>query len=207
MPQGLGTGAPCTGTTHRSNCCWREIGSATGPGRKNLTYGQKTGMERMTYEQFAEMWDGNSDSIECTTSGSTGTPKSIFLPKHEMRRSARRTIDFFGVGRDSLCTQLHLSGLYRRKNAVCQVPRGRMPFRLREAIQHSIGRILRRQDRYGVSGAVANAVHRRTSQPAGRGRLPGGRRGRYTTKLRKIIAARGIRAYETYGMTETAPRI
>ena len=56
----------------------------------------------MTYEQFGEIWDDGSECIECSTSGSTGKPKKILLPKREMRRSAQRTIDYFGITCDSL---------------------------------------------------------------------------------------------------------
>ena len=160
----------------------------------------------MTYEQFAEMWDGNSDSIECTTSGSTGTPKSIFLPKHEMRRSARRTIDFFGVGRDSLlysCISPDYIG-------------GKMQFvRCREAGCRFAYEKPSNTPLAGYSGGRIDMVSVVPSQMlyiAGLRNLPdvgaylvGG--GPVHDKLRKIIAARGIRAYETYGMTETASHI
>ncbi|MDE7402891.1 MAG: AMP-binding protein [Muribaculaceae bacterium] len=51
----------------------------------------------MTYPEFLQSWRSDSRHIACHTSGSTGAPKQILLPKHEMERSARRTLDFLKI--------------------------------------------------------------------------------------------------------------
>jgi len=46
---------------------------------------------------FLRAWFSPSDYIEAQTSGSTGEPQIIRLPKTLMQRSAKRTIEFFGL--------------------------------------------------------------------------------------------------------------
>lgn len=54
---------------------------------------------------FLKEWRGNSDYIHAHTSGSTGKPKDILLSKTLVADSARRTIKFFGLNKES---RLHL---------------------------------------------------------------------------------------------------
>lgn len=53
-------------------------------------------------ERFVGLWNDESDYIEAYTSGSTGVPKMIKLSKADMRVSAQATCDFFGVDGNSL---------------------------------------------------------------------------------------------------------
>lgn len=59
----------------------------------------------MTVEEFLAEWADDTPYITAHTSGSTGTPKRILLDKEMVRRSAWRTIDFFGLDKSS---RLHL---------------------------------------------------------------------------------------------------
>lgn len=51
----------------------------------------------MTYDDFLKEWRDSSADIEVPTSGSTGKPKLIRLPKSVCVESARRTNAFFGI--------------------------------------------------------------------------------------------------------------
>ena len=55
----------------------------------------------MSFEEFLEEWNSEKPFIEAKTSGSTGNPKEIVLDKDFVRRSAERTISFFGINKDS----------------------------------------------------------------------------------------------------------
>lgn len=55
----------------------------------------------MTQYEFEKEWSADADYVVCHTSGSTGMPKEICLDKEMMRRSARRTNDFFGITSES----------------------------------------------------------------------------------------------------------
>ena len=55
----------------------------------------------MTQKEFEKIWHDSSESVLCHTSGSTGAPKEISLPKDFMRKSARRTNEFFGISSGS----------------------------------------------------------------------------------------------------------
>lgn len=56
-------------------------------------------------ENFIREWNGPHPYVIARTSGSTGTPKEIRLLKSDMRASARATIEFFGLDCSS---RLHL---------------------------------------------------------------------------------------------------
>lgn len=55
----------------------------------------------MTWQELEEEWRSDRPCIICRTSGSTGAPKEIALPKEQIAASARRTIEFFGLGPES----------------------------------------------------------------------------------------------------------
>lgn len=160
----------------------------------------------MTYEQFAEIWDDESESIECSTSGSTGKPKRILLPKREMRRSAQRTIDYFGITGESLlysCISPDYIGgkmqLVRARTAGCRLAYEKpsnTPFS-----QYSGERI----DLVSVVPSQMLHIARLDKLPDVGSYLVGG--APVHDGLRKLITERGIHAYETYGMTETASHV
>ncbi|MDE6549406.1 MAG: AMP-binding protein, partial [Muribaculaceae bacterium] len=55
----------------------------------------------MTQKEFEKIWNDDSDTVLCQTSGSTGIPKQISLTKEFMRKSAKRTNEFFGISEAS----------------------------------------------------------------------------------------------------------
>jgi O-succinylbenzoic acid--CoA ligase len=46
---------------------------------------------------FLEAWQDGSETVELQTSGSTGIPKKIQMRKDSMRKSAKLTLDYFGL--------------------------------------------------------------------------------------------------------------
>lgn len=161
----------------------------------------------MTYEEFFDIWDNGSDCVECRTSGSTGKPKCIMLPKSEMARSARRTIEFFGLTGDShlhsciaadfiggrmMAVRARLTGAVltweKPSNRPLQSHDGR-PIDLLAVVPSQMIHIL---DNLDTMPPLRNIIIGGAPIPAG---------------LRRRIAASGLKAYETYGMTETASHI
>ena len=55
----------------------------------------------MTASEFLALWHDPRPYVESLTSGSTGVPKTVRLAKADMVRSARRTNAFFGLGAGS----------------------------------------------------------------------------------------------------------
>lgn len=51
-------------------------------------------------EEFLTQWF-EGGAIRAHTSGSTGVPKEILLPRRQVERSAKRTVNFFGIHRSS----------------------------------------------------------------------------------------------------------
>lgn len=163
----------------------------------------------MTYPEFIGQWRSGADQIECHTSGSTGKPKSILLPRRQVVASARRTIGFFGLRPDShlhSCISPDFIGgkmmAVRQMEAGCtlswETPSNR-PLEgyngpgidLLAVVPSQMIHILDTLDR-GVVAAIRNVI-------IGGAPIPPG--------LRRRIAASGLQAWETYGMTETASHI
>lgn len=57
---------------------------------------------RLAYREFLKQWNDSSPFIEAHSSGSTGEPKQLQLLKVDMEKSARTTVDFFGLRTDSV---------------------------------------------------------------------------------------------------------
>lgn len=160
-------------------------------------------------EEFVREWLSPSPTIHAHTSGTTGEPKPIELLKSDMTASARATLDFFGLGRDSLLL-LPLSPDYiagkmqivRALTAGCRLMAeapSRHPFAsLRPedlpassmiAVVPSQVEGLMRSPMFEALGAVI----------IGGAPLP--------PDLEAAVVASGVRAYATYGMTETCSHV
>lgn len=160
----------------------------------------------MTYEEFAEEWDNNSE-ISCHTSGSTGTPKSILLPKEQMEKSARRTADFFHLDSDSIlysCISPDYIGgkimLARQRVLNCtllwETP-SNSPLSNCNADRISLLSI--------VPSQMGYILDNRDNMPVLENILIGG--SSIPASLRERIAGSGMNVYESYGMTETSSHI
>lgn len=163
----------------------------------------------MNYPEFIAEWRGPETFIVCHTSGSTGTPKRILLPKSRVGESARRTINFFGIDSGSRlhsCISPDFIGgkmmAVRAELAGCSLTWEQPSNRPLE--NYTAGAI-------DLLAVVPSQMLHILDMKAG-GRCPelrnviiGG--APIPPGLRADIAASGIKAWETYGMTETASHI
>lgn len=160
-----------------------------------------------TYERFLEEWRDRESSVKCQTSGSTGMPKTIELPKSEMRKSARRTISFFGLdGRSNLHSCISPEYIGGKMMAVrSEECGGRLTWEVpsnRPLINFSGNRI----DLLAVVPTqMIDLLTRIDSLPEIGAIIIGG--APITSDLRRAISRSGLNAWETYGMTETASHI
>ena len=160
----------------------------------------------MTYEELSFEWDHN-DVIKCHTSGSTGTPKDILLTKEQMTRSALRTVDYFGLDRNSLlysCISPDYIGgkmmLARQRVLECRL-KWEKPSNLPLAGYHGDGIDLLSI----VPSQMIYILDNLDDMPDIKNIIVGG--SAIPTSLRHRIAESGLSAYESYGMTETASHI
>lgn len=164
-------------------------------------------MEEMTYADLRQQWEDDSPCITAYTSGSTGTPKRISLPKDMMRRSAQRTISYFGINAGSRlysCISPQFIGgkmmLIRALVARCEFEY-EQPSNRPQIGECSYG--------YDLVSVVPSQMRHILQSPQILARvknfLIGG--SAIPPQLRKAIADAGIAAYESYGMTETASHI
>ncbi|MFN5878667.1 MAG: O-succinylbenzoic acid--CoA ligase, partial [Flavobacteriales bacterium] len=63
----------------------------------DINYSKASEKERMAFEEFLRVWNGEKDVIPVKTSGSTGTPKEINLQKRDMISSANQTLNFLDL--------------------------------------------------------------------------------------------------------------
>ncbi|MDE5790113.1 MAG: AMP-binding protein [Muribaculaceae bacterium] len=160
-----------------------------------------------TYRELKKSWFDSSDSILCHSSGSTGIPKRIYIPKKEMTASALRTCEFFNINASS---HLHscispdyiggkmmlIRSIVSGANFTYEPPSSRplgdiqddyidlvsvVPTQMIHILEHP--EIWNSIGNYLIGGA---AIH---------------------PNIRKNIIDKGIKAFESYGMTETASHI
>ncbi len=156
---------------------------------------------------FVDEWLSPLPYVEAHTSGSTGAPKAIRLLKDDMRRSARATLDFFGLGEGStLLLPLEPSYIAGKMQIVRAIEGGcrliaehasRQPFATSaEFTPSSMIAIVPAQIEglmesplFGMIGAV----------------LVGG--APTPPHLERMLTETGVNAYATYGMTETCSHV
>lgn len=161
----------------------------------------------MTYEEFICEWNDESDTIRCFSSGSTGQPKEIRLPKTQMLRSAERTIDFFGLDKNShLHSCISPDYIGGKMMAVRALATG-----CRLSYENPSNRPLDRHDGTDIDllsivpSQMVHLLDHITELPHISHILIGG--SPVNERLRALIAASGLDAWESYGMTETASHI
>ena len=163
----------------------------------------------MTFEEFKDIWDNTDSHVAVRTSGSTGEPKIIQLSKEFMKESALRTNSFFNVKSSSRlhsCVSPDFIGgkmmAVRAEEAGCELtwetPSNRPELRdlenktitLLAAVPSQMEAICRldadkisKIENIIIGGAKINKA------------------------LREKIEDSGLKAFETYGMTETASHI
>lgn len=155
-------------------------------------------------ELFTEAWKEGKD-VTVHTSGSTGMPKDILLTHHQMVRSARRTNKFFGIGQNSHLHSVisfeYIGGkmmIARSIEAGCRLTWQEPSLRpsapasdtsLMSVVPAQMSSILEHENKFkGVNTFLIGGSS-------------------VTAELWPRISNSGVRAYESYGMTETASHI
>ena len=165
----------------------------------------------MTYNSFLNKWRSDDEYCTVTTSGSTGKPKKMELPKELMRKSARRTVEFFGIpegarihscispdfiGGKMMAVRAEECGLKLTYESPSNRPDVNyilghpQPPALVAVVPSQMIHILDNVKRFPKSDTVW---------------LIGG--GQIDKELRNRIASSGLNAWESYGMTETASHV
>lgn len=160
-------------------------------------------------ERFISEWNGPRPYVTAHTSGSTGTPKEIRLLKSDMRASARATIEFFGLDSRS---RLHLPLSPDYIAGKMQIVR---------ALEAGATLSVERPSNRPLSASVANTGDHISLLPVVPSQVSGVLESEMAGRIdnliiggaplseadeQRIIAA-GIRAFATYGMTETCSHV
>lgn len=161
----------------------------------------------MTVEEFVEEWSDGRDYVVAHTSGSTGTPKEIRLKKSDMTVSAEMTNRFFGVTPESRLMLCLSPDYIAGKMMIVRA----LTAKARLLVETPSNRPLS-----GYGGGAIDLMAVVPSQALWLAERPellrhvkalivGG--GEVSLSLRRKLAATGVRAYATYGMTETCSHV
>lgn len=158
---------------------------------------------------FLKEWFSATDQVQVQTSGSTGKPQTITLPKAVMRKSALRTIDFFGLQKnDRLLLNLPCRFIAGKMMVVRAIV-GKMNL---IAIDPADGAHPRIGERFALGAMVPNQVYGLLESTSGKEKLQqiqnllvGG--SAISAGLEEQIQKLSNRIVSTYGMTETATHI
>lgn len=161
----------------------------------------------MTIDEFIAEWGNDRDYVVAHTSGSTGTPKEIRLLKADMKASALATNRRFGItDRSSLFLCLSVDYIAGKMMIVRSLLSG-----ARLVVEKPSNRPLEHYDGEPLSlvavvpsQALWLAEHPDRLRYVGK-MIVGG--GEVPETLRRRLAALGVEAYSTYGMTETCSHV
>lgn len=166
--------------------------------------------EPLELTKFRKEWFSDYSYIEARTSGSTGTPKKIFLLKENMRKSARRTMQFFGLGRKSYlysCVSPEFIG--GKMMAVRGWLYGSLLEFERPSSTPLAGKRFEHDEYIDLISVVPTQLRNLLEQDKVlqhiRNILVGG--APLSEDIREIIVEKGINVWESYGMTETCSHI
>lgn len=157
----------------------------------------------MTYLEFINQWNDSSPAVTAHTSGSTGTPKEIRLSKGDMRCSASATNTFFGIDSNSTLG-IALSADYiagkmmavRASEAGCRLLE--LPVSNRLTLHEPV-------DLLAIVPSQVDSLLSDVDLSLVKAVIIGG--APLSADRRRLIAASGLRAYTTYGMTETCSHV
>ena len=160
----------------------------------------------MNYDEFLEYWHSGEPYMEAHTSGSTGTPKVIRLLKDDMKASARATNTFFGIDSSSLLVcPLSLDYIAGKMMAVRALEAGcRIVF-----VEPSNAPALPESVAIDLLPVVPSQLEFLMHQPSVLARvrnlLIGG--AAPSEADCSALGSVGVRAYISYGMTETCSHV
>lgn len=156
---------------------------------------------------FVEEWENGSDCVIAHTSGSTGKPKEIRLKKSDMRTSATMTNAFFGITSGSRLLLCLSPGYIAGKMMIVRAMEAHAEIVEEEPSNRPM--LAYAGPRLDLVAMVPSQVLYMMGQPAlwpyiGT-LIVGG--GAVAPSLYRQIVDSGIRAYATYGMTETCSHV
>lgn len=161
----------------------------------------------MTYADLKAEWEGDAREISAHTSGSTGIPKQIMLSKKLIEASAWRTIKFFGLDHSSHLYSCISPDFIGGKMQAIRAWLNGAKFSYEEP--SNFPKLGRDGDYYDLVSVVPsqmlNVCGRHEVLKRVRHWLVGG--SAISPELREKISEKGISAWESYGMTETASHI
>lgn len=155
-----------------------------------------------TVADFIRDWREASDYIVAHTSGSTGQPKEIRLLKSDMAASAKATNAFFGIdSRSVIGLPLSVDYIAGKMAVVRSLLAG---CRL---LEMPVSNELHIDSRVDLLSVVPSQVDSLLSVPADKvgAVIVGG--AALSPSRRAALAATGIRAFASYGMTETCSHV
>ncbi|MDE6269452.1 MAG: AMP-binding protein [Muribaculaceae bacterium] len=158
----------------------------------------------MEYTDFLKEWYSDTDFVVVHTSGSTGKPKEIRLPKVDMLRSARATVEYFELtSRSSVASLLPMSSIATRMAVVRSIVAGcryiEMPVANDFIVYEHIDLLS-----VGPSQTDCLIQHPEFTKRIGAVMVGGAPLG--ATRREGLIKA-GYRVWESYGMTETCSNV
>ncbi|MDE6007665.1 MAG: AMP-binding protein [Muribaculaceae bacterium] len=162
----------------------------------------------MKFEDFIEEWHNAAPYIIVRTSGSTGKPKEIQLEKEFVKESARRTNYFFTISSGSRLHSCVGADFIGGKMMAVRASLAGCDFTWEKPSNRPLGDLSVSDEITLLSVVPSQMIHildNSDKMPVIRNFLIGG--SAITPSLRKRIAESGLRAFESYGMTETASHI
>ena len=158
---------------------------------------------------FLKEWNAISDTIPAQTSGSTGEPTSIELPKAVMKKSACRTIEYFGLQKGNRILLSLPCRFIAGKMMVIRAIVGQMDL---VTIDPSSEFEVLENEAFHFGAMVPNQVFKLLASDSGKYKLQnihnlliGG--SAISAALESQISQLKSRVVSTYGMTETASHI
>ncbi|MDE6311996.1 MAG: AMP-binding protein [Muribaculaceae bacterium] len=161
---------------------------------------------RQKIDAFLNEWHSDTDFIFAHSSGSTGKPKEIRLPKDDMKASARATVEFFGLNKQSrIAASLSADYIAGKMMIVRALEAGC------EHVAIDVSRELRLADVLPldllaiVPAQIPSLVSQHSIFSGLKNILVGG--SSMTRAQRRMLLDSGLRAWESYGMTETCSHV
>ncbi len=151
-------------------------------------------------------WLSDSDAVVAHSSGSTGKPKEIHLLKADMRVSAHATLNFFGLNTDSRIAAALSADFIAGKMMIVRA--------LEVGCEHvaiDVSRELCLKDALPldllaiVPAQIPSLVAQKDCHAGLKNVLVGG--SAMTRMQREALIESGLRAWESYGMTETCSHV
>ncbi len=158
-------------------------------------------------KKFIDEWRNNKDYICASTSGSTGSPKRIRLLKRDMEISARATCKFFGIGSNSrMLLPLSADYIAGKMMIVRAMISGADLYIAHPSV--NVFSVLPEESIYDFAAIVPSQIPslvQALNKISISTVIVGG--GTISDSQSRMLQLSGVKAWATYGMTETCSHI